>query len=300
MKTSIGIDLGGTWMRAALVGEDGTLLHMLREPTRPERGAEDVLSRMAALARQLPGFAEACGAGVGVPAAVDPKTGMLHLASNLVGFETLAPAPALEALLDMPVCVENDANAACVAEALLGAGQGIDTVVYVTLSTGIGGGIYDRGRLISGLQGCAGEFGSLCIDPRRPARLDLGPGAVESAASGESIVRRAQERLGRPFAHAGEVFALAAAGDDRADALLDEIALDLAQLFSAIACILDPGIFVLGGGVMKSADQLLPRVQQAYLQLVPAAFVQIPMRRAVLAEPGLVGAGLLALRASDR
>lgn len=296
MKTSIGIDLGGTWMRAALLREDGALLHVLRERTQPQRGAQDVLTRMAALARSLPGFDAACGVGVGVPAAVDPHTGMLRLASNLVGFETLAPAPALEALLDKPVRVENDANVACVAEALLGAGKGVDTVVYVTISTGIGGGIWDRGRLLSGMRGCAGEFGSLCIDPRRPARLDLGPGAVESEASGESIVRRAQERLGRPFAHAGEVFDLAAAGDAQADALLDDVALDLAQLFAALACIVDPGVFVLGGGVMQRAQQLLPRVEQAYRRLVPAAFADIPLRKASLDEPGLTGAGLLAMQ----
>lgn len=296
MKTSIGIDLGGTWMRAAIVREDGALLQVLRERTQPERGAQDVLSRMAALARRLPGFSSVCGAGVGVPAAVDPKTGTLRLASNLPGFESLAPAPALQALLNLPVRVENDANVACVAEALLGAGQGVDTVVYVTISTGIGGGIYDRGRLLSGMRGCAGEFGCLCIDPRRPARLDLGPGAVESEASGESIVRRAQERLGRSFAHAGEVFDLAASGHEAANALLDEIALDLAQLLSSIACIVDPGVFVLGGGVMQSADLLLPRVQRAYERLVPAAFADIPLRRAVLSEPGLTGAGLLGMQ----
>lgn len=295
MKTSIGIDLGGTWMRAALVREDGELLQVLREPTRPERGAQDVLERMAALAKSLPGFETACCAGVGVPASVDPKTGTLLLSSNLVGFESLAAAPVLSQLLGLPVCVENDANVACAAEALLGAGKDMDTVVYVTISTGIGGGVWARGGLLTGMHGCAGEFGCVCIDPRRSARLDLGPGAVESDASGTAITRRAAERFGRPFAHAGELFDLAAAGDPDANALVDDVALDIAQLFSALACILDPGAFVLGGGVMKSADVLLPRLEKAYAQLIPAAFSSIPMRAAVLSEPGLIGAGLLAL-----
>jgi glucokinase len=302
MQTSIGIDLGGTWMRAALVAADGTLLHVLRErtqpagnaPSAPAQAAQALLVRMAALCRRLPGFENACGVGIGVPAAVDPRSGVLRLASNLPGFESLAPAAALQALLRLPVSVENDANVACLAEALTGAGKGIDTVVYVTVSTGIGGGIYDRGRLLSGMRGCAGEFGSLCIDPHRAARLDLGPGAVESEASGEAIVRRAQERLGRPFAHAGEVCALAASGDRQAAALLDDVALDIAQLLAAVACVLDPGVFVLGGGVMQSAEVLIPRVKAAYTRLVPAAFAEIPLRRAALAEPGLTGAGLLA------
>lgn len=297
MPANIGIDLGGTWMRAALVEEDGSLAHIRRERTQPERGAEDVLSRMAALARSLPGFEEARAVGVGVPAAVDPCSGTLRLASNLIGFEHTAPAPALQALLGKRVYVQNDANVACLAEALLGAGKGLDTVVYVTVSTGIGGGIYDRGRLLSGAHGCAGEFGSVCLSPARPAFNGLGPGAAESEASGEAITRRARQLLGRDFAHAGEVFDLYAQGDAQASALLQSVAQDIAQLLCMLACVVDPDAFVLGGGVMQSADLLLPRVRSAYAALTPPAFADIPFLPAALREPGLTGAGLLPLLA---
>ncbi len=294
MSTWIGVDLGGTNLRAAITDEKGQLLHVAKADTLSHLGPLAVLARVADAVKSLPGWESAKGLGMGIPGGVMRDGQTPVLATNLKDFDGFPVRDYLSRLLCKPVAVENDANMACLAEALLGAGQGLSTVVYVTVSTGIGGGICINGRLLKGLHGCAGEFGSMSCDPGRTALDGLPQGAIESEASGDSLVRKAEAALHLTFAHAGEVYDLAAAGHMGAAAIMDQAAHDLAVTLANIACVLDPDVFILGGGCLKSADVLLPRLIAAYKAFAHPVFRDIPIRKAALEEPGLTGAAMYA------
>jgi glucokinase len=294
MNTWIGVDLGGTNLRAALADDRGRILHTVKTETEADKGAACVLNRVADAIRMLPGWEEAKGIGMGIPGGVLKDGETAVLTSNLVGFDGFPVRSHLSSLTGKPAVLENDGNAACLAEALLGAGQGMETVVYVTLSTGIGGGICVNGRLLHGAHGCSGEFGCISCDPNRVSNGDLPPGAIESEASGTALVRKAGAALGIAFSHAGEVYDLAASGHPGAEELVNRSIQDLAVTLSNIASVLDPDIFVLGGGCLKSADILLPRLASRFREFAHPAFRDIPIRKGLLDEPGLIGAALCA------
>jgi len=294
MNTWIGVDLGGTNLRAALIDDQGQIRRLVKTDTQAAQGATHVLHRIADTIQMLPGWEEAKGIGMGIPGGVSKDGETTVLTSNLVGFEGFPVRSYLSALLGKPVAMENDGNVACLAEALLGAGQGLETVVYVTLSTGIGGGICINGRLLLGAHGCSGEFGCISCDPKRVPYGDLPPGAIESEASGEALVRKAKTSLNLAFSHAGEVYALANSGHPAAEALVNQVVQDLAVTLSNIACVLDPDIIVLGGGCLKSAELLLPRLTYCYRDFAQPVFRDIPIRQGCLTEPGLIGAALYA------
>ncbi len=294
MNVWIGVDLGGTHLRTALVNDQGQILSTVKMDTQAELGVTNVLQRISDAIRALPGWEEAKGVGMGVPGGVSRDGETTVLTSNLVGFDGFPVRSYLNKLVGKPVAMENDANVACLAEALLGAGKGMETVVYVTLSTGIGGGICINGRLIRGAHGCSGEFGCISCDPGRTPYGDLPPGAIESEASGEALVRKAEASLHVPFSHAGEVYDLAASGHPGAAALVNRAVKDLSVALSNIACVVDPDIIVLGGGCMKSADVILPGLTSCYREFAQPVFRDIPIRQGVLAEPGLHGAAMYA------
>jgi glucokinase len=279
MNTWNGVDLGGTNLRTAIADDQGRILHTVKTETQAAQGAACVLRRVADAIRKLPGWEDAKGIGMGIPGGVSNDGETTLLASNLVGFNGFPARSCLSSLTGKPVAMENDANVACLAEALLGAGQGMNTVVYATLSTGIGGGICVNGRLLRGAHGCAGEFGCISCDPGRAPYGDLPPGAIESESSGEAVVRKAHSVLRIAFSHAGEVYDLAASGHSGAQALVNQVIQDLAVTLNNIACVLDPDIFVLGGGCLKSADYLLPRLISNYKAFAQPVFRDIPIRK---------------------
>lgn len=294
MNTWIGVDLGGTNLRTALIDDQGQISSTVKTDTQAAQGAANVLRRVADAIRMLPGWEEAKGIGMGIPGGVSKDGEKTVLTSNLVGFDGFPVRSYLSSLTGKPVAMENDANAACLAEALLGAGRKMDIVVYVTVSTGIGGGICINGQLLRGAHGCAGEFGCMSCDPGRAPYGDLPPGAIESESSGEGLVRRAEASLGLAFSHAGEVYDLAASGHPGAAALANRSILDLAVTLSNISSALDPDIIVLGGGCLKSADFLLPRLTSCYREFAQPVFRDTPIRKGDLEEPGLTGAALYA------
>ena len=167
MKTYIGVDLGGTNVRAAIVDEDGKVLIQKKSPSYAQEGKEKVMDTIINLIKSLPDYESCSGIGVGVPGPCDEKTGSMVLATNLPGFEGYSIANKLEETFHMPSFIDNDANVAALAEALVGAGKGKKVVYYVTLSTGIGGGLVINGECISGKHGFTGEIANIIIDRNR-------------------------------------------------------------------------------------------------------------------------------------
>ena len=293
MKTYIGVDLGGTNVRAAIVDEEGKVLVQKKSPSYAQEGKEKVMNTIINLIKSLPDYESCSGIGVGVPGPCDEKTGSMVLATNLPGFEGYSIANKLEETFHMPSFIDNDANVAALAEALVGAGKGKKVVYYVTLSTGIGGGLVINGECISGKHGFTGEIANIIIDRNRSKVNYLAVGAIENEASGIAITRKANEKASKKYKHAGEVFEDAHNGNPVAKEIVDNVARDLAQLFATIACVCDPDIFILGGGMMQSSDLFLPSVIEKFKEISHTQLHDDEFVLASLEEPGVIGAAML-------
>ena len=293
MKTYIGVDLGGTNVRAAIVDEEGKVLVQKKSPSYAQEGKEKVMDTIINLIKSLPDYELCSGIGVGVPGPCDEKTGSMVLATNLPGFEGYSIANKLEETFHMPSFIDNDANVAALAEALVGAGKGKKVVYYVTLSTGIGGGLVINGECISGKHGFTGEIANIIIDRNRSKVNYLAVGAIENEASGTAITRKANEKASKKYKHAGEVFEDAHNGDLIAKEIVDNVARDLAQLFATIACVCDPDIFILGGGMMQSSDLFLPSVIEKFKEISHTQLHDDEFVLASFEEPGVIGAAML-------
>lgn len=293
MKTYIGVDLGGTNVRAAIVDEEGNVLVQKKSPSYAQEGKEKVMDTIINLIKSLPDYESCSGIGVGVPGPCDEKTGSMVLATNLPGFEGYSIANKLEETFHMPSFIDNDANVAALAEALVGAGKGKKVVYYVTLSTGIGGGLVINGECISGKHGFTGEIANIIIDRNRSKVNYLAVGAIENEASGIAITRKANEKASKKYKHAGEVFEDAHNGDPVAKEIVENVARDLAQLFATIACVCDPDIFILGGGMMQSSDLFLPSVIEKFKEISHTQLHDDEFVLASLEEPGVIGAAML-------
>ena len=253
----IGIDLGGTNVRTLLVDENGKSYSEVKDATEREKGPDAVYEKIAGQIESLDtsicgGLEGVEGIGIGVPGPVDTVNGVMIMATNLPGFENYPICQKLQARFNLPTFIDNDANVAGLAEALLGAGKGYPIVYYTTISTGIGGALIVDGKLVSGGRGHAGEIGNIIVKNNGYKFGALNPGAAEGEASGTAITRKGKALLGDDkVAHAGDVFRLASEGDLKAQSIVDEVISELATLFANIAHTVDPHCFVIGGGVMK-------------------------------------------------
>ena len=294
MKKYIGVDLGGTNVRAAIVDEEGNVLVQKKSPSYGTEGVEKVMSTIISLIKTLPEYETCSGIGVGVPGPCDQKTGSMVMSTNLPGFAGYSIANRLKEEFNMPAFIDNDANVAGLAEALVGAGKGKDVVFYVTLSTGIGGGLVVNGKCVSGMHGYAGEIANIIIDRNRSKVNHLAVGAVENEASGTSITRKANEKAGeKKYAHAGEVFDAASNGNKDCQEIVENVTTDLAQMFATISCVVDPDVYVIGGGMMKSKEHFLPQVIEKYKTMSHGPLHDVEFVQASLEEPGVIGAAML-------
>jgi glucokinase len=308
--TAIGVDVGGTNLRAVRLGEGGAIAadHAQVGP----KDGPSLVNEVVAAARRLAG-GEPTSVGIGVPGLVD-RNGVVRFAPNLQGLTGYELAAELrDALPGTSVWVGNDATAACWAEHTQGAGRGSGEVVMVTLGTGIGGGIVAGGRLMEGINHYAGEFGHMVVDPHGP-RCPCGKqGCWERFASGSGL-----GALGREMAIAGEaprlvelaggepesvrgehVTVAATEGDPPAIDIMRRFAWWVAIGLANLANALDPEIIVLGGGLIDAGDVLIDPTRRAFLDLVEAPAVRSPVRiepAALGPEAGAIGAALLAAR----
>ncbi|MEG0177492.1 ROK family protein [Anaerorhabdus sp.] len=293
MKTVIGIDLGGTNVRVAKITEEGEVLQELQSPSYGLEGPEKVVPNIISLVKQIDGYKDCVGIGIGVPGPVDTVNKVMKLSSNLKGFTDYPMAKNLEEALGLPTFLDNDANCAGLAEALIGAGKNYPIVYYVTISTGIGGAMIVNGKVVSGKSGYAGETGNLIVDPYREPFNNLNPGAVESEASGRAMTRKGKAIFGDHIESAKDVFDLYQSGNEEAIKLVDQMTTDLAIMFSQVAHIVDPNIFVLGGGVMKAKEIWMPMMVEKFKSFVHPGMRDVIFTQAECREPGILGAAML-------
>ena len=293
MKKYIGIDLGGTNIRAAIVQEDGKILCMKKSESHPERGAEPVMETMISLIESLDGYQECEGIGMGIPGPINTAEGKIIVSTNLPKLIGYPIADHIRDHFGKPTFMDNDVKVAALGEAVLGAGKGYPIVYYVTISTGVGGALVIVRKVISGQNGHAGEIGNICIDRNREKYNILNAGAVENEASGTAITRKGRAVFGDSIRNAGDVFDLARSGNEKALEIVDNMAYDLAMMFSAIGHIIDPHVFVVGGGVMKGKDVFFDKMEKYYRSMIHAGMQPVVFKEAELEEPGIAGAAML-------
>ena len=292
----VGVDIGGTKVLGVAVDADGTVHDELRVPT--PKDPQLLVESIVEIARKL--VPEPAAVGIGVAGLVG-RDGRIRVSPHLVQPEHLDLRGGVTGALGAPVAIDNDANAAAWGEARVGAGRGVDDMVFVTLGTGIGSGVVCNGRLVRGAHGFAGEAGHMIVERRGPTHVTGLPGAWEQYASGSSLdVLTRDAGLGAT----GEALeALLAAGDERALSLLDEYAFEVAVGVANLVAVLDSQLVVLGGGVSDLGEPLRAAVERRVPSLLigDSARVELRIVLAMLGErAGAIGAGLLAAELLQR
>ncbi|MEP0818927.1 MULTISPECIES: ROK family protein [Trichocoleus] len=310
----LALDFGGTKHAAALIGQGETQWRDSRRKLSPaEPTAQTDWEIMRSLAHELLQGAKPNAIGVSFGGPVDAKTGTVRLSHHVPGWENVPLQQWLETEFGAPARVDNDANVAALGEHRFGAGQGCESLLYITISTGVGGGWILNGQPWSGAEGMAGEIGHIVVDPDGPICLCGKRGCVERLASGPYIAQAAREQLAAQ-PHRGQILRslvnqnldaitaqvvseATAQGDDLAWEVLEVAAWGLGIGIGNVANLMNPQRFILGGGVTKSGAQWWETVRQTaqttalpevHFEIVPAALGD---------EAPLWGAGALA---SDR
>jgi glucokinase len=306
---AVGVDLGGTKVATALVRRDGLVVNQVIEPTQKEKGFENVIDRMGASIRTMLECTDSpvVGVGVGAAGSTDSQRGVVVAASNL-GWENV---PLREMLCERigdewreRIWVDKDTNAAVLGEMMYGAGRGSDHIFYVTVGTGIGGGMILDGTIYHGASDGASDFGHLVLDPDGIICGCGKRGCVETLASGVAIARMAREALNDPdsptflskldpgLITAHDVAVAAQNGDQLAKDIITQAGYWLGRALAYYVDLNNPERIIIGGGVMGAGDLLLKPVHQTTNKFsLPnnAAAVQI-LPAGLGADSGVIGA----------
>ncbi len=312
MKYGFGIDLGGTTVKIAYFDETGKMLDKWEIPTVTENNGAQILPDIAASIKQ---YMEGCsipdtailGLGIGVPGPVNGK-GVVNKCVNL-GWGVFNIAQELSSLTGFPVKAGNDANVAALGEFWKGGGQGCENMVFVTLGTGVGGGIVIDGHLLHGSHGSGAEIGHMVLDRNETAVCGCGKhGCVEQYCSATGIVRLAALRLaknddasslrGLDAISCKNIFDAGKAGDKVAVEILNQYYEYLGEFLGSLCSVVDPEVVVIGGGVSKAGDVLLKGAEPYFHKYVFHAASEVKFALASLGnDAGAYGAFKLALDA---
>jgi len=307
---AVALDLGGTQVRAALVDGDGVIHARAAEPTDVAGGPGSVLGQMRRLATSVSRVAPGHLVGVGVcaPGPLDTETGTVLGIPTLPGWQDFPLRDALADILALPVTLENDAIAAAYGEWRHGAGRGLRHLVYVTVSTGIGGGVVMDGRLLHGRRGMGGHVGHFQMDPAGPPCSCGARGCFEVLAAGTALGKAGRAAAGRDGAGliamlagdgpvgAQHVVEAARRGDPEAGHLIEQEAEYLGIGFTGLIHLYSPERVIMGGGVSSAFDLLDCGIHAVIRRQAMAAYRDVAVVRAELGgNSGLVGAAALAL-----
>ncbi len=312
-KYVVGVDLGGTKIYTALAGSGGRILSEIKVPTGAAEGEEAVIGRIAETVRSVLESAAVVkpeALGIGSPGPLDHEAGVVYNSPNL-GWREVPLKKKLEGILGVPVLVDNDANLAALGEYLFGAGRGSRNMVYVTVSTGVGGGLVLEGRIFRGSGGGAGELGHMVLEPGGPLCGCGRRGCLEALASGTAMAARARELaakgrgraiLGEAGGSAGEITALsvsraAAAGDAEAVGIISTAGAYLGMGLANVVNLINPDRLVLGGGALEAGGLLWQAMERelAARVLKPSLEQATVVRAGLGGRSGLMGAVAMAL-----
>jgi glucokinase len=296
---SIGVDLGGTNLRAAAIDSTGQVLARVSDKANFDAGPERVAGEIARIAdniRRKIDDASLAGVGIGVPGFVDIEAGVILGAVNLPGFIGFPVRDRIQQHLGTPIILENDANAAALGEMWLGAGQNVADLILLTLGTGIGGGIISGGKVLHGFRGMAGEFGHMTVIPDGNPCGCGNCGCLEKHASASAIIAMGRMmHFGREIQSAADVYALAVEGNERAKRVFETMGRALGIALASLINIFNFPLYLLSGGVLPAWDLFAPAM---FGEISKRSFTFAPtgtrIERALLgADAGLYGAAYL-------
>ncbi|MFC8824912.1 ROK family protein [Streptomyces sp. NPDC057137] len=300
MRHVIALDVGGTGMKAALVGTDGALLYEARRATGRERGPDAIVETVLDFAADLRAYGvehlgeSAVAAGVAVPGIIDAERGIVLYATNL-GWHDLPLRDLLAARLGgVPVALGHDVRSGGLAEGRIGAGKGSDRFFFVPLGTGIAGAIGINGAIEAGAHGWAGEIGHVVVRPDGPVCNCGQNGCMETLGSAAAVTRAWAAASGDPEADAADCAKAVASGDPRAEAVwADAVDAIAAGLVTALT-LLDPRRLIIGGGLAEAGETLFTPLRAAVEERI--TFQKLPeiVPAALGDTAGCLGAGLLA------
>ena len=308
-------DLGGTRTRVALVDATGAIVARHSAETLAREGREAVMNRLANALEHVASErrTEIKGVGLSLASPVEPGTGVMYNPPNLgPEWHLFTPIPILRERLSLPVYAENDATLGALGEHAFGAGRGCDNMVYMTVSTGIGGGIIIGGNLYTGTNGFGAEIGHMTIDQNGPLDNCGNVGCLEAMASGTALARMAQERIeagessvmlefagGNIEAVDARIVVQAAQQDDAlAQSLMQEVGRSLASGIITLMHIFDPQLIVIGGGLGQNLDMFMPTIEPEVKRRAMAHFQgAVPVAKSQLGDDvSLLGAAALVFK----
>ncbi|NBK96530.1 MAG: ROK family protein [Erysipelotrichia bacterium] len=293
MKYAVGIDIGGTNTRVALVNEKIQIVERIQFST----DVDEPKTTIAKIAQCITNFNEdICGIGLSCPGPLDLLNGKILETTNLnEKWHHFAINEAIKQACGYPVYLENDANLAALAEAVIGAGKDYEYVQFLTVSTGLGSGQVINKQIYIGAHGFAHEVANVCLWKDGPTHGSIYPGGVEAICSGTAIMNRAI-KAGLQVEHAGEVNDLAKQGNEVAQQIMDDAKEYLANMCATLIAIIDPEIIILGGSVALKIDHFVEEVEQlTKTKVFDIVKPYVNIKKAKLDEDsGLLGAGYLA------
>lgn len=309
---SLAADVGGTQTRVALVDDSGNIAVRHSTQTLAHEGREAVMNRLADALEQVASStpSDIRGVGLSLASPIEPETGVMYNPPNLgPEWHLYTPIPLLQERLSLPVYAENDATLGAFGEHRFGAGKGSSNMVYMTVSTGIGGGVIINNRLYTGSSGFGGEIGHITIDQNGPLCNCGNVGCLEALASGSALARIAQGRLRvgessvMPDLTDGDVEAVdariivqaALQGDSLAHSIMIEASRSLASGIVSLMHIFDPQIIVIGGSLGRNLDMFMPTIESEVGQRAMAHFQgAAPIAKSELGDDvSLLGAAAL-------
>ncbi len=309
MKYIFGVDLGGTTVKMGLFNESGEVLEKWEIKTVKDNNGSQILPDIAAsikakAAEKNLNKDDVIGVGIGAPGPIDDK-GNIYGAPNL-GWGTFNVSETLSELTGYTVKTGNDANVAALGEMWMGGGKGYNSIVMVTLGTGVGGGVIIDGKIVAGAKGAGGEIGHIFMDENETETCGCGKkGCLEQYGSATGVVRLANRRLAKddkPSILRGKDIDCKAVWDAVKEN--DEVAIDIANEFGKllgrglgiIACVVNPEAFVIGGGVSKAGDILLDYIVKNFKETTFKGCKETDFKLATLGnDAGIYGAAKMLL-----
>lgn len=299
----LGFDVGGTKISAVLGNEEGKIFGNVRRPTIRHLGKDRLTEQLISMGHEVmqkTAVRDIDACGIIFAGLVDAKRGRVLSSPNLLGLKNFNITDPIEEHFGVPTKLENDATAATIAERLFGAGRETDNFVYMTLSTGIGGGAFVNGKILEGHNGLAGEFGHMVIMSNGPTCGCGRKGCLEAIASGKGIARRVSENItavrdseilsaiSPSSITAQRVFEAMENGDMLSRLIIEETIYYLAIGIVNIACILDPELIIIGGGISNAGSALFKPLKAALTEEFKS------MKRPLKVTRGLVNGSDLA------
>ena len=299
LEYSIGVDLGGTNLRAAAVDRNGKVLEKHSQPTDMTRGRDeviaDIVSGINAVRQKITGGSRWAGVGIGVPGFILIEKGFVTNSNNLPVLENFPLRDEIERLLGAPIILENDANAAALGEKWMGAGKEVDDLVLLTLGTGIGGGIIGGGRVLHGAVGMAGELGHMTIDPNGNPCGCGNFGCLEKIASATAVEAMADMMSLGNHLTSQQVYELTLDGNEKAKMIFQQMGWALGIGLANLINIFNYPLFLLSGGMLPAWDAFAPTMME---EIRKRSFTfrntETRVERATLGnQAGLIGAAYL-------